>query len=88
MEFNSSFTDSFCNFHISSSKYAEIKTIKINMYSFFLYHRIISYFYLETVGPRLLKVQSPEFNFRCGHRFTTAKVKHCIKEWKYLTIRR
>ena len=87
MEFNSSFTDSFCNFHISSSKYAEIKTIKINMYSFFLYHRIISYFYLETIGPRLLKVQSPEFNFRCGHRFTTAKVKHCIIEWKNLTVR-
>ena len=51
MEFNSAFTDSFCNFHISSSKYAEIKTIKINMYPFFLYHRMISYFYLETIGP-------------------------------------
>ena len=45
MEFNSAFTDSFCNFHISSSKYAEIKTIKINMYPFFLYHRMISYKY-------------------------------------------
>ena len=99
MEFNSAFTDSFCNFHISSSKYAEIKTIKINMYPFFLYHRMISYEYKFinfrkqkllswNDWPNLLKVQSPEFNFRCGHPFTTAKVKHCIIEWKYLTIRR
>ena len=34
----------------------------------------------------LLKVQSPEFNFRCCHPFTTAKVKYCIIEWKYLTV--
>ena len=51
MEFNSAFTDSLCNFHISSSKYTEIKTIKINIYPFFLYPRMISYFCLETIGP-------------------------------------
>ena len=59
MEFNSTFTDSFCNFHISSSKDAEIKTIKINMYPFFSLstHDQLSIifenknFCLETIGP-------------------------------------
>ena len=66
------------------------------MYPFFLYHRLISYkykfsktetFILKRLALPFKGAITPEFNFRCGHPFTTAKVKYCIIEWKYLTVR-